>query len=230
MSCTAYLGTVGQRANQLSSTLSWLGPNSQQLVNTSDSTISVYAEMVTQSGQVFMKSYLKICNFTGENSGQYSCAVSNANGRDNRTWVASLPYPVTAPQLVAIPSNQTVRENNAVYMSCAFYGYPFPEITWYRNGQVIDPATTTSTLTVTTRIANYNGAQVVQSDFKICFVGVEDSGIYTCRATTRDLGMVSSPNVALNVLPSKLGGRIYIFMSINYYYFMSINYYLFVFL
>lgn len=200
MTCTAYLGTVGQRADSLSSTLSWYGPNSQQIANSTDGSVSVYAEMVTQNGQVFIKSYLKLCNFSQANVGGYSCRVNNPNGQDDKSWNIDFPFPVVAPQMVAVPSAQTVTEGNTVYMTCAVYGYPFPDVTWYKNNAVLGPSSTNSTLSISTDIVNYNGAQLVQSTLKICLVGIEDIGSYSCRATTRDFGMVRSPDVSLNVL------------------------------
>ena len=203
LTCTAYLGTMAQGANQITTALSWIGPNSQQINNRTDGTVSVYTGMDTQSGQVFIKSYLKICNFSQVNSGQYSCRVSNANGQDNKTFAVSLPYPVAVPRLLAVPSTQTVREGNTVYMTCAVYGYPFPDVTWYRNGQVLTPTVSNGLLTINTYNTNYNGAQVTQSDLKICLIDVADSGDYSCRATTRDFGMLATPNATLTVLPSK---------------------------
>ena len=164
MMCTAYIGTTIQGADQLTSTLSWVGPDGQQVVNATDGTVSVYyAEDATQSRQVFIKSYLKICNFSQSNTGQYSCRVSNTNGQDSQTWTASLPYPVALPQLIAQPSTQMATEGNTVYMTCAAYGYPFPKVTWYKDGQVIG-LEYNGRLSVSTNIVNYNGALVVQSD------------------------------------------------------------------
>ena len=200
MTCVAYIGTTNQGADQLTSTLSWLGPESLQLVNASDGSVSVYAERDSQNGQVFIKSYLKICNFTQSNAGQYSCQVSNTNGRDNKTWDISLPSAVRVPELIAVPSNQTAREGNTIYMTCAAYGYPYPDLTWYKNGQVIGPDTN-GLATINTNIVNYNGALVVQSDLRICLLTVEDAGTYSCSASTRDFGVIRSQNFALNVLP-----------------------------
>lgn len=87
-------------------------------------------------------------------------------------------------------------------MTCAVYGYPFPDVTWYKDGQSL--GNTNSTFTVNTNVVNYNGAQIVQSDLKICLVSAEDAGMYSCRATTRDHGTVNSPNAALTVVPGKL--------------------------
>lgn len=199
MTCTAYLGTQGQRADSLASTLTWTGPGNAALTNQSDGTVNVYAERVVQNGQVFMKSYLKICNFTQSNSGQYRCRVSNANGMDDKTFTATLPYAVALPQLVAVPSTQTVREGNTVYMTCAAYGYPFPDVTWYKNGQPI--VSGDDLFTISSNIVNYDGAQVVQSDLRICLTAVQDSGSYSCSFTTRDFGTISSTPVTLTVLP-----------------------------
>lgn len=199
MTCTAYIGTQAQGADRLTSTLSWIGPGGQALTNRSDGTVSVYAERVVLNGQVLMASYLKICNFTQSNGGQYMCRISNANGMDSKTWTASLPYAVARPQLVAVPSTQTVSESNTVYMTCAAYGYPFPEVTWYKDGQPI--VSGDDLFTISTNVVNYNGAQVVQSDLRICLTTVQDSGGYSCSFTTRDFGTVSSTPVTLTVLP-----------------------------
>ena len=202
MTCTAYIGTVGQGAASLTSTLTWLGPDSQPISNATDGSVSVYSEMVTTPNNlVFIGSYLKLCNFSQAHIGEYTCRVSNENGQDSSTWSVDFPYPVNAPRLLAVPSDQTVTEGNTVYMTCAIYGYPVPDVVWYKNNAVLSPATTNSTLSITNEVVNYDGAQLLQSTLKICLVGIEDIGAYSCRGTTRDFGMVQSSNVMLNVRP-----------------------------
>ena len=224
MTCTAYIGTMGQGADRLASTLSWTGPGNQALANRTDGTVTVYAERDIRNGQVFMKSYLKICNFTQSNSGQYSCRVSNPNGQDSKTWSASLPYAVALPQLVAVPSTQTVRESNSIYMTCAAYGYPFPDVTWYKNGQVV-AGTDGGLIAINNNIVNYNGAQVVQSDLKICPSSVEDSGDYTCSFSTRDFGTVSSQPATLTVVPGMYMSFIINMAGIKYSFSLSLSHF-----
>ena len=205
MTCTAYIGTVAQGAASLTSTLAWLGPDSQTISNATDGSVSVYSEMVTRNNaQVFIASYLKLCNFSQTNIGDYTCQVTNANGGDSKAWSVDFPYPVSAPQLTAQPSSQTVTEGNTVYMTCAVYGYPFPDLVWYKNNAVVTPSITNSTLSTTTEIVNYQGAQLVQSTLKICLVGIEDAGAYSCRATTRDFNTVQSADATLTVRQGNL--------------------------
>ena len=200
MSCIAYVGNTAQNVDQLSTTLTWWGPNSQQLTN-STTDVTVYTESTTtQSGQVFIKSILQICSFEPANEGTYSCQVSNSNGQDSRMWNSTLPTQPLAPSLVAVPSNQSISEGNSVIMTCAGYGYPYPTITWYRNGQPLG-SNLAGRVSITSNIVNYNGALVSESIMKICGAAEEDHGVYFCSASSIFGNAAVSSTWTVNVQP-----------------------------
>lgn len=44
-----------------------------------------------------------------------------------------------APRIVEDPMNVTVMRNEPATLRCAFEGEPKPEVTWYREGEVLEP-------------------------------------------------------------------------------------------
>lgn len=81
-------------------------------------------------------------------------------------------------------------------MSCAAYGYPYPSITWTLNGQTVQ---SDGILTIDTAVKNYNGANATVSTLKICGADSDYVGDYTCTATVRDIGVVTSTPWRLDV-------------------------------
>ena len=184
MSCVAHVGNTAQGVDQLGTALTWWGPNSQQLTN-STADVTVYMETtVTQAGLVFVKSIIQICGFTLPKAGMYSCRASNANGQDTRNWTNTIPRQPVAPVVVARPADLTVSEGNSVIMTCAGYGYPYPRITWYQNGLPLDPNSAPTGATITMRVRSYSGALVSESIMKICGAAEENHGVYSCRASS----------------------------------------------
>lgn len=202
MSCIAFVGNMAQGVDQLSTTLTWLGPNSQPLTNSTTDVTTYTESTTTQGGQVFIKSILQICGFEPANEGNYSCQVSNSNGQDSRMWTNTLPFQPIAPSLVAVPSNQSISEGNSVIMTCAGYGYPYPTITWYQNGQPLD-SNLAGRVSITTNIVNYNGALVSESVMKICGAAEEDHGDYFCSVSSLFGDAAVSSFWSINVQPGK---------------------------
>ena len=85
-------------------------------------------------------------------------------------------------------------------MTCAGYGYPYPIITWYRNGQPLD-VNLAGRVSITTNIVNYFGAPVSESVMKICGAAEEDHGVYFCTATSTYGTAAISSSWAINVQP-----------------------------
>ena len=205
MTCIAYVGRVSSGASQLAeTTVSWWYSNNIQLTNSSDGSVTIYTDPSVRNGHMFMTSILKICNFTQSNVGQYSCRVTNTNGQGSASWNLTFPLDVTPPRFIVSPPTDQVFANygRTIYLPCAAYGFPFPRITWSRYGEVIDPGNSMwNRFSIDTSVSDSSGAFVTQSVLKICGVGEEDVGNYTCTASTRDFGSITTDETFLNVNP-----------------------------
>lgn len=207
MTCVAYIGRLNSSVNQLQTIFSWWDRNNNQLVNSSDGMVSVFtSDYSVQDGRVFMTSILKICNFTERHTGQHTCRTMNSNGQGSASWDLSFLRSPIPPQFLVTPSPTPIKPaySRTVYMECAAYGFPFPEITWTMNGEAINPNESFYRVNINTSVVNYGGAQVTQSVLKICGVGEEDIGTYACIASTRDFGSITTNSVPLNVGPGML--------------------------
>ena len=204
MSCIAYIGRQNRSVDQLQTTFSWWDRNNNQLINSSDGSVSVFTDSFNRNGLVFMRSILKICNFTQSDTGQHTCRAMNSNGQGSASWDLSFLRSPLAPFFLVTPSSSpvTAAYGRTFYIECAAYGFPFPQITWTMNGQAINTSTTYNRIIVDTRVTNYLGAQVSQSILKICGVGEEDIGSYVCTASTSVFGTsISASPVTLSVNP-----------------------------
>ena len=199
MACVAYIGTESQ--SSIVTTMNWYDPHSRLLSNNSDGSTTVSTIQTTQSGQVFIKSILKICNFTTDDFGSYTCRVTNFYGQTENSWIVSIVRLPIAPQLLTSPTDLTTTAGNTVYMTCSAYGYPYPAIIWRRDGQVVQ---SNDIATIDTRVTNYNGVNVSVSTLKICGADSDYVGSYTCTANVRDIGQVNSRAWRLDVTPGKL--------------------------
>lgn len=206
MSCVAYIGRMNRSVDQLTTTFTWWDNSNRQLINSSDGSVSIYTDSSLQNGLVFMRSVLKLCNFTMTDTGQHTCTAMNSNGQGSASWNLTFLRPPMPPQFLVTPgpSAFTTTAGRTVYMDCAAYGFPFPQVTWSRNGQVIYPNNTKYRITYGPDIVNYGGALVSQSLLKICGAGEEDIGTYACTATVDALtSTITTPSVTLNVNPGK---------------------------
>ena len=199
MACVAYIGTESQ--SSIVTLMNWYNPHSQLLSNNPDGSVSVTTTMTTQGGQVFIKSILKVCNFTTDDFGSYSCRATNIYGQNERNWIVSIVQLPIPPQILTSPNSLTTTAGNTVYMTCSAYGYPYPFITWRKDNQVVQSG---GVVTIDSRVTNYNGARVTVSTLKICGADSDHVGSYTCTANVRDIGQVTSSAWRLDVTPGRL--------------------------
>ena len=204
MACVAYIGTESQ-SNGVVTQMAWSDPHLRPLFNNSDSSVTIATTTTVQNGQVFLKSILKICNFTTNDFGQYTCRVTNIYGQNEQSWIVSIVRLPIAPVMLTSPTDLTTTMGKTIYMTCSAYGYPYPAITWRRDGQVVQ---SDGIVTIDTRVKNYNGALVSVSTLKICGVDSDQHGSYTCTASIRDIGEVTSRAWRLTVPPGNLDSSV----------------------
>lgn len=199
MTCVAYLGPDTE--DHSSAAISWTDPAGQALSNDSDSLVTIYSETQTQNGLVFLESILEICSVGVSHSGQFSCRAANSIGNDSFSWNISFTEEITVPQLVITPVNQDVSYGDTVLMACVASGFPQPEITWSRNGVLLDPASS-DLITVYTETVSEVGLNFTESILEICGVGIDDIGSFVCTATS-DAGTATSAPFTVGILPSE---------------------------
>ena len=206
MSCIAYIGRMNRSVDQLTTTFSWWDNSNNELANSSDGSVGVYTDSFTQSGLVFMRSVLKICNFTQSDTGRHTCTAMNSNGQGSASWNLTFLRTPLRPQFLVTPSTSAVTGGygRTIILNCAAYGFPFPQITWTLNGQALRPNDTMYRVNYNTDIVNYGGAQVSQSTLRICGVGEEDIGSYVCIASTSAFTTtISTSPVTIGVNPGE---------------------------
>ena len=199
MTCVAYLGPDTE--DHSSAAISWTDPAGQTLSNDSDSMVTIYAETQTQNGLVFLESILEICSVGVSHAGQFSCRAANLIGGESFSWNISFTKEITTPQLVVTPVNQDINYSDTVLMVCVATSFPEPVITWNRNGELLDPASS-DLITIYTEMVLDMGLNFTVSILEICGVGVDDIGSFTCTATS-DAGTVTSAPFTVGILPSE---------------------------
>ena len=78
------------------------------------------------------------------------------------------------------------KSGKLVRLHCQFDGQPCPSVTWYRNEAIINPSD---------RFKIKSEANT--STLEICNVGVNDSGIYTCRAVNEAGSASTTANIVV---------------------------------
>jgi len=94
------------------------------------------------------------------------------------------------PRITEHPSDVTVMRNDPATLRCAFTGNPPPEVTWYRDGEVLEP----------------RGHRLLLPDGALFFLRVTqgrgrnggDAGTYWC-AARNSAGVARSRNATLTV-------------------------------
>ncbi|XP_075552703.1 cell adhesion molecule Dscam1-like isoform X4 [Dermacentor variabilis] len=107
---------------------------------------------------------------SAESSGNYTCAATNAFGRDTQTAHIEVSVP---PVWKKVPGDTAVRQGNNRSFQCIAYGSPKPNVTWSKAEESRDGWTT---LREDSRFS-FEGSTMTITDFQI-----SDTGTYTCVA------------------------------------------------
>ena len=190
MTCMAYIGLDTEDTS--GTTISWTDPAGQHLSNDSDTMVTIYKDVHTQNGLVFLESILEICSVS--HTGQFSCSTENSIGSESFNWTISF---TTGPQLVATLVNQDINYGDTVLSVCVGSGFPELKVNWSRNGELLDPASSDRLTINTETISEVN---FTMSILKICGVGDEDVGSFSCTIIS-DGGTVTGSPFTLAIRP-----------------------------
>ncbi|RDD47522.1 Hemicentin-1 [Trichoplax sp. H2] len=123
------------------------------------------------------KRILIIRNSTFQDRGFYQCSFENSVGRIVSENASINIY--TTPRWISFPSDQIFFLGDNVTLSCDGTGYPFPSITWFRNGIEINN-------TARVKLANQQRMLII-SNFSI-----HDASSYQCQLKN-SAGRIRSP-------------------------------------
>ncbi|GBM46999.1 Titin [Araneus ventricosus] len=173
--------TEGQNAKVLCSAVEGIGPfkfhwykNDQPLISSSHITIQNHADF----------SLLLINSLQTDHSGNYSCTVISALGRDSYSSQLIINVP---PSLVQEPEDQTLEEGNTAIFSCRAIGFPHPTVIWTRDQENKDS------------LENERMASHPNGTFVITNVKKSDEGMYSC-SVSNNIGRDLHKLVSLNVI------------------------------
>ncbi|KAL7984810.1 hypothetical protein Chor_003380, partial [Crotalus horridus] len=113
---------------------------------------------------------LRILNSEVNDTGRYTCIASNEAGEDNQHFILKVLEP---PHINKSDNPEEISTviNNPLELLCISDGIPIPKLTWMKDGRPLHQADTVRVL---------KGGQV----FRISSVQVEDTGRYTCLASS----------------------------------------------
>ena len=79
--------------------------------------------------------------------------------------------------MVSLPTNVTENYLGSANITCVITGKPLPNVTWYRNGEILH---STGTVTITNTTVNNS---TLQSNLTITKLTYDDRGTYNCSGT-----------------------------------------------
>ncbi|RWS04981.1 titin-like protein [Dinothrombium tinctorium] len=91
-------------------------------------------------------------------SGNYTCVVNNAYGEDKTSFVLTIKV---AMKWIEEPKDMTIVEGNGIIINCIAEGFPRPQISWWKNKNVI--------------LSHSERFEIKNADYK-------DKGEYECKA------------------------------------------------
>ncbi|RWS01897.1 Down syndrome cell adhesion molecule-like protein Dscam2, partial [Dinothrombium tinctorium] len=80
------------------------------------------------------ESTLKIKNVKSENSGNYTCVVSNEFGKDSQSVMLVVKSPL---KWLVEPKDLHLIHGEAGKIECKATGFPLPTVTWYKNSEIV---------------------------------------------------------------------------------------------
>ena len=113
-----------------------------------------------------LASSLALSNLNMTDAGEYSCRVETPLDSAARSWTIDIVYP---PTILSLEPSKVVLLGSMAVLACQAEGSPPPAITWLHNGSAVGSANTQS---------DDDGSRLV-----IESVGLEEAGMYTCRAS-----------------------------------------------
>ncbi|XP_071509422.1 contactin-2-like [Diadema antillarum] len=119
---------------------------------------------------------LHIRSVVAIDEGTYSCEASNSYGTDTASAFVNVLIP---PQITSGPGEVTVAEGSQTTIPCAVIGDPAPNVTWFRDGAVLELDPSDPSFVLTNQGLFLTEAQL------------EHAGMYRCRSENR-VGMAES--------------------------------------
>ncbi|XP_076093735.1 hemicentin-1-like isoform X1 [Mytilus galloprovincialis] len=110
---------------------------------------------------------LTIINARIRDDGRFKCVARNVAGETDVTFDLNVHVPPYVDTTAASPDHMTPIQNTPLVINCPISGVPTPNITWYKDGEVIS-----SSYHVT---ISANGRRLTVTDTQ-----VDDSGSYKC--------------------------------------------------
>ncbi|KAJ8379625.1 hypothetical protein SKAU_G00004030 [Synaphobranchus kaupii] len=111
--------------------------------------------------------FLEIQDVMPEDSGLYSCVVSNMAGSNSLSFTVDVLLP---PIIKAGPSVVTAHVNQAAVLPCEAEGTPTPSVTWRKDGLPLDPSNSRFTI-------------LAEGSLRVGSAQLSDSGRYYCAAS-----------------------------------------------
>ena len=125
---------------------------------------------------------LEIHNFGPNDLGSYSCIAYNNIGSPDATklWSVTANVEPRPSEIVLLSASaQEVMYSSSVLMNCVAYGYPFPTITFTKDGVTLENSTM---VTITENFILEGGVAFTHSVLVLCDVRETEIGRYTCTA------------------------------------------------
>ena len=103
--------------------------------------------------------------------------------------------------MVTISNHTSVAKGETALLACVGQGFPFVEIFWMHNGQIM---LNSSEVLITVEDVTQGGSLFKQSTLQICNVQSTDAGDYICIVSNREMSATSSTRLNMIGKNSKI--------------------------